>query len=76
MVKAKFKIHFVKTILKNEKSSLHSSALIHIEELEAKVEKYEQFIKNGVDGGYIQIPDKIDPAYKTIIELTQPKEKN
>ena len=47
-----------------------------IKELEAKVEKYEQFIKNGVDGGYIQIPDKIDPAYKTIIELTQPKEKN
>jgi len=40
-------------------------------ELKAKVKHYEQFIINGVDGGYIKIPDKIDPAYFTIIELTK-----
>ena len=42
-----------------------------VEELSEKVKKYEQFIKNGVEGGYIQIPDKIDPAFDIIEDLTK-----
>jgi hypothetical protein len=46
---------------------------IKIEELERKVDRYELFIKNGVEFGKIEVPDTIDPAYDTIQSVINPK---
>ena len=34
-----------------------------------RIRKLEQFILNGVENGYITIPDKDDPAMDTIFEI-------